>query len=185
MASEGLIPNNNYWRIHSSKKREAVWDRTSPVSSVDAGILQQNTAILERVSMRLPQVNADIATLEDDIKTINQSIVSTTDTGEIVTLANQRNSKARLLEASKTEQSVLKGEERSAMAVVNKNRDEMAEFYRDGPYMTENRAVGMTVLGWLAIGYGAYYLINTENKAGVKFRSAMRQSPVSAAFRNA
>lgn len=185
MASEGLIPNNNYWRIHSSKKREAVWDRTSPVSSVDAGILQQNTAILERVSMRLPQVNADIATLEDDIKTINQSIVSTTDTGEIVTLANQRNSKARLLEASKTEQSVLKGEERSAMAVVNKNRDEMAEFYRDGPYMTENKAVVYTMIGWLAIGYGAYYLINTENKAGVKFRSAMRQSPVSAAFRNA
>ena len=185
MASEGLIPNNNYWRIHSSKKREAVWDRTSPVSSVDAGILQQNTAILERVSMRLPQVNADIATLEDDIKTINQSIVSTTDTGEIVTLANQRNSKARLLEASKTEQSVLKGEERSAMAVVNKNRDEMAEFYRDGPYMTENKAVFYTMIGWIAIGAGAVYLINAESKVGVKFRSTMRYSPVSAAFRNA
>lgn len=185
MASEGLIPNNNYWRIRSSKKREAVWDRASPVSSVDAGILQQNIEILERVAEQLPQVNADIATLEDQIKANNRGIVSTTDTGEIVSLANQRNSNSRLLEAAKTEQSVLKGEERAAMAVVNKNRDEMAEFYRDGPYMTENRAVGMTVLGWLAIGYGAYYLINTENKAGVKFRSTMRQSPVSAAFRNA
>ena len=185
MASEGLIPNNNYWRIRSSKKREAIWDRTSPVSSVEAGILQQNIAILERVAERLPQVNADIATLDNEIEEINQKIVSSNDTGEIVTLANQRNSKARLLEASKTEQSVLKGEERSAMAVVNKNRDEMAEFYRDGPYMTENKAVVYTMIGWLAIGYGAYYLINTENKAGVKFRSTMRQSPVSAAFRNA
>lgn len=185
MASEGLIPNNNYWRIRSSKKREAVWDRTSPVSSVDAGILQQNIEILERVAERLPEVNADITTLEDQIKAINRGIVSTTDTGKIVSLATQRNSKSRLLEAAKTEQSALKGEERAAMAVVNKNRDEMAEFYRDGPYMTENKAVFYTMIGWGAIFYGAYYLINTENKAGVKFRSTMRQSPVSAAFRNA
>lgn len=185
MASEGRIPNNNYWRIRSSKKKEAIWDRTSPVSSVDAGILQQNIEILERVAEELPQVNANIATLEDLIKENNRGIVSTTDTGEIVSLANQRNSNSRLLEAAKTEQSVLKGEERAAMAVVNKNRDEMAEFYRDGPYMTENKAVFWTSIGWLAIGYGAYYLINTENKAGVKFRSTMRQSPVSAAFRNA
>ena len=176
---------DNYWRLHTSKENEAVWDRTSPVNSVDARILQQNIEILERVAMRLPQVNAAKASLQVEIKAINRAIVSTSDTSEIVALAEQRNSKSRLLEAAMTEQSVLKGEEKAAMKVVNKNRDSMAKFYKDGPYMTENRAVGMTVLGWLAIGYGAYYLINTENKAGVKFRSTMRQSPVSAAFRNA
>ena len=52
-------------------------------------------------------------------------------------------------------------------------------------YMTENKAVLYSMIGWIAIGAGAVYLINTENKAGVKFRSTMRYSPVSAAFRNA
>ena len=174
---------NNYWRLHTSKEKEAVWDRTSPVSSVDARILQQNIQVLERVSMRLPQVNADIASLEGEIETINREIVSTTDTSEIVLLANQRNSKSRMLETAKTEQSVLKGEERAALQIINKNRDEMAKFYKDGPYMTEDMGVFYTVVGWGAILAGAYYLVNTQQSSGVKFRSLIRRSPLSASFR--
>ena len=185
MASEGFIPNNNYWRIHSSKKREAIWDRTSPVSSVDADILQQNMARLEEINISLPVVEENIRLYKRSIEAWNDIIEASSDTSEIVDVAQQKNATTRNLEAAETERDLLKAEERTALAVVHKNRDEVAEFYRDGPYMTENKAVFWTSVGWLAIGYGAYYLINAENKAGVKFRSTMRQSPVSAAFRNA
>jgi len=175
---------DNYWRLHTSKEQEAVWDRTSPVSSVDARILQQNIQVLERVSMRLPEVNANIAFLEGEIERLNREIVSTTDTGEIVSLANQRNLNSRRLEMAKTEQSVLKGQERGSLQVINKNRDEMAKFYEDGPYMTENKGAMYTVVGWGAILAGAYYLVyNEQSSAGVRFRSLIRKSPLSASFR--
>ncbi len=182
MASEGLIPNNNFWRIRSSKKKEAVWDRTSPVSSVDAGVLQTNIARLEQIAISLPIVEKNIVIYKNSINAFNQAMTVSRDTSEIRQLAEERNITARSLESAETERDVLKLQQKDAMKIVNQNRDDMAEFYRDGPYMTENKASVITLLGMGCVVIGAAYLIRSPSTSR-QFRSLMKQSPVTAAFR--
>ena len=158
------------------------WNRSSPVSSVDVDVLRINISRLERIAISLPIVEENIVIYKNSIKAFNQAMTVSRDTNEIRQLAEERNITTRNLESAETERDVLKAEQKTALKIVNQNRDEMAEFYTAGPYMSEDRASFMTVIGMLCVVGGAAYLIRSPSTS-LQFRSLMKQSPVTAAFR--
>ena len=172
----------NVWRLRTSQGDEDVWDRTSPVSSVDVGVLRTNIVRLEQIAISLPIVEENIVIYKNSIKAFNQAMSVSRDTNEIRQLAEERNITTRNLESAETERDVLKVQEKDAMKIVNQNRDEMAKFYKAGPYMSEDKASFMTLVGMGCVVVGAAYLIRSPSTSR-QFRSLMKQSPVTAAFR--
>lgn len=173
---------DNVWRLRTRQGKEDVWDRTSPVSSVDVGVLRINIARLEQIAISLPIVEENIVIYKNSIKAFNEAMTVSRDTNEIRQLAEERNITTRNLETAETERDVLKVQQKAAMKIVNQNRDEMAEFYKAGPYMSEDTASVMTLIGMACVVGGAAYLIRSPSTS-LQFRSLMKQSPVTAAFR--
>jgi len=177
---------DNVWRLRTRQGKEDVWDRTSPVSSVDVGVLRINIARLEQIAISLPIVEENIVIYKNSIKAFNEAMTVSRDTNEIRQLAEERNITTRNLETAETERDVLKVQQKAAMKIVNQNRDEMAEFYKAGPYMSEDKASVMTsvmtLIGMACVVGGAAYLIRSPSTS-LQFRSLMKQSPVTAAFR--
>jgi hypothetical protein len=164
---------------------EKNWDRRSPVSSVDAVTLQKNMDRLEEIRILLPVVEKNIRLYKRSTKAYTDIIAASSDTSEIVDLAQQKNTTTRDLEAAETERDLLKADEKTALKVVNKNRDEMGKFYRDGPYTTEDRAAFITLVGWGAMAIGVVYFFYSDDDRSMKYRSKIRHSPITAAFKNA
>ena len=159
-----------------------LWNRTSPVSSVDVDVLRVNISRLEQIAISLPMVEENIVIYKDRIKAFNEAMTVSRDTNEIRQLAEERNITTRNLESAETERDVLKLQQKTALKIVNQNRDEMAKFYTAGPYMSEDKASLMTLIGMACVVGGAAYLIRSPSTSR-QFRSLMKQSPVTAAFR--
>ena len=164
-----------------------LWNRTSPVSSVDADVLQTNIARLEQIAISLSIVEKNIVNFKNSINAFNQRMRFSRDTSELRRLTEGKNITARSLESAETERDVLKLQEKTALKIVNQNRDEMAKFYTAGPYMSEDKASLMTIIGMVCVAGGAAYLIRSPSTS-LPFRRSFRRStkqlsPVTAAFR--
>jgi len=158
------------------------WNRSSPVSSIATSVLQNNLNILEEIAASLPIVEENIRLYKRSIAAWNDIISASSDPTEINKGSQQKNQATRNLETAEKQRLLLKAQEKTALQIVNKNRDDIAKFYTSGPYMSEDRASLMTLIGMACVVGGAAYLIRSPSTS-LQFRSLMKQSPVTAAFR--
>ena len=176
------------WRARTpfyTSKKELAWDRTIPTSEVLLNDVQKSTIQFERGMNNRKGYSRRRAEIETRVDEIRDEIDASTDPTYILALAEERNALVMEKSILESNDEATKKIAEQHLKTMHKYRDSVGEFFIDGPYTTENRALLSNLLIGGVVAYGMYYLLVPSGPARRPYRSRFRESPISGAFRYA
>tara|TARA_B100000029_G_scaffold437965_2_gene453496 strand:- start:84 stop:674 length:591 start_codon:yes stop_codon:yes gene_type:complete len=176
------------WRARTpfyTSKKELAWDRTIPTSEVLLNDVQKSTIQFERGMNNRKDYARRRVEIETRVDEIRDEIDASTDPTYILALAEERNALVMEKSILESNDEATKKIAEQHLKTMHKYRDSVGEFFIDGPYTTENRALLSNLLIGGVVAYGMYYLLVPSGPARRPYRSRFRESPISGAFRYA